>query len=134
MIQVCVQEMLEEEVSRHLGAGPYERSAARQGRRNSTHDSPVVSPSQGGLGYSAFLPWVPLRFTHGYSNVALRAGKLAMPNANEFVECISSASAGRSPFSLCHFAKCQIHLLALSRREACFRRCSRMKAGSSSRT
>src|SRR5690606_33809857 len=34
MIQVCVQEMLEEEVSRHLGAGPYERSAARQGRRN----------------------------------------------------------------------------------------------------
>jgi transposase-like protein len=34
MIEVCVQEILEEEVSRHLGAGPYERSAARQGRRN----------------------------------------------------------------------------------------------------
>ena len=34
MIQMCVQEVLEEEVSRHLGAGPYERSTARQGRRN----------------------------------------------------------------------------------------------------
>ncbi len=36
MIQVCVRQVLEEEVARHIGAGPYERSPQRTGHRNGT--------------------------------------------------------------------------------------------------
>src|SRR5438093_12923713 len=34
MIQACVRATLEEEVSRHLGAEPYERTPQRRGQRN----------------------------------------------------------------------------------------------------
>lgn len=34
MIQTCVEQVLQEELTRHLGARPYERSASRQGQRN----------------------------------------------------------------------------------------------------
>jgi len=34
MIEACVRQTLEEELSRHLGAGPYERSEGRRGHRN----------------------------------------------------------------------------------------------------
>ena len=36
MIASCVREVIEEEVTRHIGAGPYERSEGRRGHRNGT--------------------------------------------------------------------------------------------------
>lgn len=36
MIQACVREVIEEELTRHLGAGAYERSPGRRGHRNGT--------------------------------------------------------------------------------------------------
>lgn len=36
MVEVAVRNLLEEEVSRHLGAAPYERTSARTGHRNGT--------------------------------------------------------------------------------------------------
>jgi len=36
MVQIAVQHALEAQVERHLGAGPYERTGARQGHRNGT--------------------------------------------------------------------------------------------------
>ena len=36
MIEVCVRQLLEDEMNRHLGAGPYERSGERRGYRNGT--------------------------------------------------------------------------------------------------
>jgi putative transposase len=36
MIQACVRQVLEEEVTRHIGADPYERSECRRGHRNGT--------------------------------------------------------------------------------------------------
>ena len=36
LVEISVRNMLEEEVSRHIGAGPYERSSGRQGYRNGT--------------------------------------------------------------------------------------------------
>jgi len=36
MIETCVRNVLEEELTRHIGAAPYERTAARRGQRNGT--------------------------------------------------------------------------------------------------
>jgi len=36
MIQSCVREVIEEELTEHVGAGPYERTPARRARRNGT--------------------------------------------------------------------------------------------------
>src|SRR5690606_17897235 len=36
LLRTTVQEVLEEEVARHLGAGPYERAEGRRGHRNGT--------------------------------------------------------------------------------------------------
>jgi putative transposase len=34
MIEACVRQVLEEELTRHIGAGPYERTEGRRGQRN----------------------------------------------------------------------------------------------------
>src|SRR5690554_2884644 len=36
LVETSVRQLLEEEVARHLGAGPYERSGERRGYRNGT--------------------------------------------------------------------------------------------------